>query len=635
MPLTTIFTPMIQEFTPMDSINFGTGPGTGDKLPDALKKLQDGINAGLPGPKGDKGDQGLQGLPGTTTNTYTSYTALQASDPARKTAFLVGDIDANPHPDGTYTNPTGTSGGWVSQKTDGIAFLTAPGLLAQLSAKTREWVSLSADFGVVAGFSLDQTDKVQAAFNFAISTSKHLLLDVPCRVSHIDVNNANGLVVFQKALIIGLESGSYDSVLTLRNSSDVDWHGRLWISGAFNPGYTCAVAIYTDIAVGQPNRQASNINIYNPVIVGTRLAMRFSRAQDVHPLVSEISVFGGHTYGCPSVVEAWGTQTVVSFQGSKLISNALGAPSNISSAWSALPAYTVRVFAADIRVLGGEVQHNNDSNGATFCVEPIADADYGNVFGKITVVGAQVETAARLLLAQNSRGVIPVTGSGLFAISHCGGYHSQDAFPFLDMASDFSGRIEVASTNDFYCGVNRTKSTVVSNGPATINVASGAFGKGFIQGLAGINGGVVKFSFRELLRARSFNNALIANTPQTLRAQGLVQTEDTSRFGGLYSSSTGKFTVPLGGLRNVVLDFSIRTDAPSAVLGFDIYIGENYVTSFPNYMGGPGNNGVGGGRIALGDLDGGQTLEIRATSSSNANCNGGTYLDRFSVWGAR
>jgi len=67
----------------------------------------------------------LAGPPGPADNTYTSYAAMQASDPTRKSARLVGDTDVPAHPDGPYNNPTQTLGGWVPQTGQGIAFAQA------------------------------------------------------------------------------------------------------------------------------------------------------------------------------------------------------------------------------------------------------------------------------------------------------------------------------------------------------------------------------------------------------------------------------------------------------------------------------------------------------------------------------
>lgn len=62
------------------------------------------------------------GPTGPADNTYTSYAAMQASDPTRRSARLVGDTDNPPHPDGPYSNPTQTIGGWIAQPSDGITY---------------------------------------------------------------------------------------------------------------------------------------------------------------------------------------------------------------------------------------------------------------------------------------------------------------------------------------------------------------------------------------------------------------------------------------------------------------------------------------------------------------------------------
>lgn len=62
------------------------------------------------------------GPPGTSDNTYHSYSEMQASDPTRASARLVGDTDVPPHPDGPYNNPTQTIGGWVAQTVAGMVY---------------------------------------------------------------------------------------------------------------------------------------------------------------------------------------------------------------------------------------------------------------------------------------------------------------------------------------------------------------------------------------------------------------------------------------------------------------------------------------------------------------------------------
>lgn len=82
---------------------------------------------------------GPQGTPGLPANTYTSYAALQASDPSRKYAYLVGDTDSPPRPDGAFVNTTGQTGQWAPRNAAaGVAPAALPdgGNLDVLSAQT-------------------------------------------------------------------------------------------------------------------------------------------------------------------------------------------------------------------------------------------------------------------------------------------------------------------------------------------------------------------------------------------------------------------------------------------------------------------------------------------------------------------
>lgn len=477
--------------------------------------------------------------------------------------------------------------------------------------KLQDWVSLS-DF-LVTGDLSDETTKVQNAVDYAIATSKKLLIERQVRVSSLDFNGANGLTILQIAPIYGLTTGSYDAIIKLRNSSDVTWDG-LWLVGQYNTGYTCAFTAYTDNAT-----QASNITIGLHAITSTKLAFRFSRSTEANALVSEITVHGGFTYGCPNVVEAYGTQTFVSFNGSNLMSNSLGG----DAGWQAITQYTVRAFGSQVLISGGEVQHNQTTTGATFTLEPITDATYGNAFGTIICQGAAVESASRLGLMQNTLGVAtPLAGSGALSISGCFGYHSQNLFTFVDAIASYTGRIQIKD-NNFYCGTPRTLATITCAGNANVYCDDESFGTNFVQGLKGINGGIAHFSRRQILvAANTSSQALAAATPAVLKWQSLANTQDTERFNGNYSTSTGLFTAPHA-LRSVSVSITLRTAAPTATLDVDIYVGGAYFGSLPRMTGGAGNPGILTGTLEVGDIASGTTIEARATCSSTTTCNFG------------
>ena len=103
------------------------------------------------------------GPPGASDNTYTSHTELFASDPARKSARLVGDTDANPLPDGNFNYVDGT--GWVPQQADGVGYSRAPGILTYLDKsipRTVAWLTDVDPFTTVS-----QHAKLEEAFEIA------------------------------------------------------------------------------------------------------------------------------------------------------------------------------------------------------------------------------------------------------------------------------------------------------------------------------------------------------------------------------------------------------------------------------------------------------------------------------------
>ncbi len=115
-----------------------------------------------------KGDQGETG---PADNSYTSYAAMQASDPTRKSARLIGDTDPNPRADGPYNNPTGTVGGWVPQGAAGIqVFRDVPGALPQTVQDEADSFAIRPEvFGATGTGLSDDTAALQAALDTGLN----------------------------------------------------------------------------------------------------------------------------------------------------------------------------------------------------------------------------------------------------------------------------------------------------------------------------------------------------------------------------------------------------------------------------------------------------------------------------------
>jgi hypothetical protein len=459
----------------------------------------------------------------------------------------------------------------------------------------------------------DDTAAINQALALAIKTRKSVWISPGTyRVSALVIENANGLSLWCDGEIVGQKSGEYDALLTIRNSGDVFFGGRLGLSCQYNPGYACAVAVYCT-----PHSQASNIQISGFAISGARLAFRFGKPASSGTLVSEVVVLGGWTYGCPSVVAAFGTQTVVSFVGSMLMSNNLGG----DAAWRALPQFTIHSVGATVQIVGGEVQHNQVATEATLCVEPILDGTFGNNWGSIYVSDAGVESASHLAIAQNPEGLRPVAGSGMIHLTNCWGYHSADAFPFVETEATFDGRIYLQG-NNFYAAHPRTKPNIKCLGAADVEVDAESFGRNFIEGLGGVVGGLIHFDYRLVLAVSNTQGQAVSTGSETiLKFRDAAPGEDASRFADAYDAVKGQFVVPQGGMKAVTVQVVGRIDQPEAGLSIGVYVSGRYFG--PVASGRPSGAGV-SGSICLGDLAGGVSVDLRAACTTAAHFNLGS-----------
>ena len=113
-------------------------------------------------------------------------------------------------------------------------------------------------------------------------------------MSHLDWDAAHGFLVKGGGSITGFETGSYESVLTVRNAVDFNVVGRLRVTASFNTGYECAVAMYDDGGAGFAKNNFENI-----AYIGAKVGLRIGTTALPDALLSESTIFGGYFYGCP------------------------------------------------------------------------------------------------------------------------------------------------------------------------------------------------------------------------------------------------------------------------------------------------------------------------------------------------
>lgn len=361
-------------------------------------------------------------------------------------------------------------------------------------------------------------------------------------VTGVTIDSVSGLhLLGDFATLKGPASGALNAVLELKNSVAVTVRG-LNIHGNHNPDLVSGIWGYTD-----DSTQFSLSNFDNIIFSGCPIAFKFGHEDYEDALVSEITVDGGYTYGCPIPIQLIGTQTVVNCNGYNLVSGTNGGAGDFLT----LPRRVAEVKGGHLNITGGECLITDTAGYVCFNVEPITSVAYSNPYGKISVNNSIIESASQLAISDNPGSISTPTG-GMIRIVGCSGYHASNSFSFIQTDADFEGKV-IVKNNDFYAGTARTQMNIeCGNSDAQVYCDDFSFGSNFVQGLAGISGGTAHFTQRQILSVTNLNGQSLPNTTQTdLKYTSVSTSGDLARFSSGYSSATGIFTVPAGGLKNV------------------------------------------------------------------------------------
>lgn len=440
--------------------------------------------------------------------------------------------------DGTVTDASVASNAAIQSSKLSFLQAGAGAVVRTVQSKLREWIS-PFDFNAVGdGVTIDDA-AINAAATEAVATGKALYLSGKFAVTQITL--PSGLRhVMGDCLLLGQTSGTYSSVLEIKNITDLTISGTILVSGQYNTGYSCGVKVWAN----QPSG-CSLLSLNNVSIAGCKVGWQFGDPTQVDTLVSEITVSGGYTYGCPIACSAYGTQTFIDFQG-YILESSYGSG---TGAWTALPSRCVQALGASITQTGGEMLMTVTTSGAGVELDPITSISFTNNYGTYKGNGVIVECASPFVVTGAAGVASPV--NGLISFIGCTGIHTQNLQALIQTDANFTGDI-ICQSNEFYCTVARTFSNIACSGNANVWCDDKSFGANFLGPLSGISGGIPHFTKRTVLRASNLGGQSFPTATNTdMKFTVLDNTGDLARFSSSYGLATGIFTVPAGGLKDV------------------------------------------------------------------------------------
>lgn len=493
-------------------------------------------------------------------------------------------------------------------------------LLNPITRRFTKQYDAVADFGADPTGSVDSYAALQAWANACVADQWATgTINGIFKISQpLEFANIRGLTILANCYIYPtFDSG--DTVIRYRNGQGLRVYGRLEASGQQKLGIGAAHKIYTDNGNG-----FSFSYFYGACASDAVTGFQFGDAAYPSGLVSEMSLIGGYSVGCPCAVRALGSQCYINLDGFDAVSGAPGALSVVTQ-------YTIHVKGANVKVRGGEIQHNDNIFGAAVLVEPQIDPLYNNQFGSIEVEACHVETAAQLCMIANLDGVAS-SRSDFTTVSLKGlrGYHSQDNGAFVGVHSsaidsNYAGTISWADMAGMFAGVVRGQPNIIA-GPLSNVYYDETVGVGFVKGLQAVQGGILHFSRRPVCVARNANGQTLTTTPNTVLWSEFVSTDDTYRWNAQYGSGT--FTVPAGGLKDVQVHAVARINV-GVQLSMDVFVNGSVQTLSVPSVGSAEVNAF------LGDLAAGATVQVRASvNTGSAQLNGGA-LEKMTITAAR
>lgn len=480
-------------------------------------------------------------------------------------------------------------------------------------------------FGAKVDGVADDTAPAQAAINFFMANPKiGLGLSGTISASKLSFGNGPAGHIRANNCMIKANSAAAQTCVVEFKSHGISVEGKLTVSADYRTNYECAVWLWNEVS-----SQFNNLRniVVNAAIVGFRIGTEAYAGA----LISETVLEAPQSYGCPIPMEVIGGETYITITSPTLSADSFGG----NPAWEALPKRSLRNIGATVIVIGGEVLMVDSTSGGVVYMHPINRGGGRVEWGSIIFNGVVVETAAPLCVTDNGGGLVINNAAsnrrGMIQFNNCVGYHSQDLAAVIFAEATYDDFIIVNQCNFWHPGATRTQPNIFCAGGSTAEITViGDFGPGFKEGLAGISGGRVNFSRRHIFKATNLSGRAFtaASGAQPCLYQAVDTTGDRIRFGSAFTAGTGIFTVPDGGLKDVVVDIKFRLAGTST--GDLIIFGNGGEAVRTKVVGGVGNLNT-----IMGDLPSGYTIQVLFDTDVNDTGSTTVYLNEFSILARR
>lgn len=410
--------------------------------------------------------------------------------------------------------------------------------------KLQEFVSIK-DFGAVGDGITDDT----TAINDALALGGGVYFPSGTyAVTTLNLTTIKTTIISENAILLGRSTGSYESVINIQQYGGqfTTITGQLTINTQLNPNYTCAINVMAGYC------RLENINILNSqlgILIGNQ-SNTFSQVSLSESFYSKI-----YTNGCCRGVEVWGLFSVGVFTNCLFVGGE-------NAFWTSGSYDTTTV-----KVYGGRAYFSMcEFNGSASNVYPmfyVNQSLYSGSYytGYLTITEADIECPRALLQVWNGSTIDQAANTGNQIITNCriDIYNSQIvgalANSFIYTNNVYNGRLTI-NTNKIYFDNPISAPPVLqgANTIAQINFAD--FSANFpyygpnVVSFAGYPPQMPFQTLAQVHRTAAFtaiNTAVLFDTVDT-GTQGQQFPLNTA-----YSTSTGNFTVPVGGLQSVMI----------------------------------------------------------------------------------